>query len=176
LDNEPFTPKESPISRDGVALDSDRDGVPDIFDQEPNSEEDALVDAKGIDISYADFAEEVELANIYFELNSSEIASYYYPDLFKVAKFLQDNPGARILAEGHTDQVGNENYNQKLSVLRVNKTVDFLVKNYGIDIGRIEVKAFGQKEPLVPDLPGKYSKETEAGHYMNRRVTFRVIE
>lgn len=176
LDNEPYTVKGSPISEDGVALDQDRDGVPDIFDMEPNSKEGALVDAKGIDISYADLQEKEELANIYFDLNSSKIDSRFYPELYQVAKYLEENPDAKVVAEGHTDQTGNDNYNKELSMKRAESAVQFLVKNFKIDEKRIEIEGFGKEDPLVPGLPSKYDRESEAGYYMNRRVSFKVKE
>lgn len=176
LDNDPFTTKGAPINRDGSPLDSDRDGVPDIFDQEPNSKEGALVDAKGIDIRYADIADETVLANIYFETNSSQIQEHHYPDLYNVAKFLEENPSAALYVEGHSDQIGSDDYNTNLSEKRAENAVNYLINSFGVDEERLKIKAVGKADPLVPDLPAKYTNDSNGGHYMNRRVSFTVAE
>ena len=68
----------------------------------------------------------------------------------------------RVEVQGHTDSKGPETYNQMLSEKRAIAVKAYLVKE-GIDSGRIEVKGYGESDPIA-------SNDTEEGRKKNRRV------
>ena len=75
---------------------------------------------------------------------------------------MNENPGLRIMAEGHTDWIGTNGYNQKLGERRDGTVRDYLVAG-GIDPKRIDVQNFGESKPVA-------TNETDAGRADNRRV------
>ena len=100
----------------------------------------------------------VEAANFYF--NSSEIRS----DMNKIDELEKDikaNPDAIILVEGHTDNIGTEEYNKKLSLNRA-KAVAAMLAEQGYP-NEIRVYGAGSSNPIA-------SNETAAGRAQTRRV------
>lgn len=82
------------------------------------------------------------------------------------AKTLKDNPTINVSVEGHTDSVGSDSYNQKLSERRAQTVADQLTKN-GISKSRIDVRGFGESRPVADN-------KTESGRARNRRVEITV--
>ena len=91
------------------------------------------------------------------ELSKPEVTDFILPD---VITELNRQPELKIYVTGHTDLVGSEGYNYKLSLARAQAVADFLIEG-GIDPGRITVRALGENEPVV-------KSEHEAA--LNRRV------
>ncbi|MBX5484673.1 MAG: OmpA family protein [Myxococcaceae bacterium] len=86
-----------------------------------------------------------------------------------VAQALKDNPQIKkIRIEGHTDSVGNDLYNLKLSQRRADQVMAELLKR-GIDPGRMEAVGYGETRPIA-------SNATKAGRAENRRTEFNIIE
>lgn len=109
----------------------------------------------------------IALRNIFFETASFELLQASNAELANVVKLLNANPGIRIEVGGHTDDVGEEADNQKLSEQRANAVRDHLVKA-GIDGARITAKGYGEAKPVE-------SNGTEAGRAMNRRTEIKVM-
>jgi OOP family OmpA-OmpF porin len=65
--------------------------------------------------------------------------------------------------EGHTDNVGNNEHNMKLSQQRAKSVVDCLVNNFGIDRSRLTAKGYGSTRPIAYD-------NTPEGRQLNRRI------
>jgi outer membrane protein OmpA-like peptidoglycan-associated protein len=105
---------------------------------------------------------------INFGTGNATITRSSYGTLDDVAKTLAANPGAKIRIEGHTDDVGAEAANQKLSQRRAEAVKTYLSKK-GVDPARMEAKGFGESNPVDP---GKTAKAREA----NRRVDIYTIE
>jgi len=112
--------------------------------------------------------EKITLRGIYFDFNKATIKPESYPTLNEAVKILKDNPRLRVRIEGHTDSVGSDEYNLKLSQARADAVKNYLVKQGGIDPGRIESLGKGEKEPIA-------SNDTEDGRALNRRIEFIVI-
>ncbi len=81
--------------------------------------------------------------------------------LAKVAG-ISGHPGLRLDVEGHTDNVGGDNYNQQLSEQRGSAVRDYLTKQ-GIQQGSVTTKGFGKTQPIA-------TNDTAAGRQQNRRV------
>jgi len=75
---------------------------------------------------------------------------------------MKDKPSMKVSVEGHTDSIGSDAYNQKLSERRAQAVRDYMVSQ-GIDAARISVKGWGKTTPIA-------SNKTEAGRAENRRV------
>jgi outer membrane protein OmpA-like peptidoglycan-associated protein len=73
----------------------------------------------------------------------------------------------RLRIEGHTDNMGGEQHNLKLSGLRAEAVRDYLVKQ-GISSQRLEAKGYGAARPIAPNV-------TNRGREMNRRVEFKIL-
>jgi len=75
---------------------------------------------------------------------------------------MKDKPSMKVSVEGHTDSIGSDAYNLKLSERRAQAVRDYMVSQ-GIDAARISVKGWGKTKPIA-------SNKTETGRAENRRV------
>lgn len=99
---------------------------------------------------------------INFETNSATLKLESEPVLKQIINLLNANSTLKINIEGHTDNTGEEMYNQELSEKRASAVKDYLVKNK-IAIGRITAIGKGEKFPIAEN-------STELGKSANRRV------
>ncbi|MEZ4907558.1 MAG: OmpA family protein [Saprospiraceae bacterium] len=118
------------------------------------------------------------LPMIHFDLDKYYLKSEYYPQLKHIADVMNKYPDLCVTAFGATDVRNSNAYNDLLSYNRAKTAIDFLVQNYGISRDRFNLMYGGEEKPIVPNLPDSHnvSKEVELGHYMNRRVEFRVCK
>lgn len=107
------------------------------------------------------------LHNIYFAFNSADILSSSQKVLDEFIVFLNDHPTMTISIEGHTDNVGSDEFNLILSENRAKAVYNYLVNN-GIDANRLQYKGFGKTTPIA-------TNETEEGRAMNRRTEFVIL-
>lgn len=105
----------------------------------------------------------VPVYQIYFDFNKSSLKPESEPAIREIAKLLKQNPKLKLYIVGHTDNIGNFDYNLKLSKKRAEAVVNRLVNKYKISPDRL--KAFGVG-PLCP----VESNDTEQGRAKNRRV------
>lgn len=104
-----------------------------------------------------------ELAStVMFATGSSRLTPAAIRILNNVVVFLVQNPGLMILVEGHTDDVGAEDMNFRLSRDRAAAVADYLISS-GCDPYRISSMGYGETRPLVPN-------NSETNRQMNRRV------
>ena len=82
-------------------------------------------------------------------------------------KFLSDNPQIRVQIAGHTDNIGSDAYNQRLSEGRANSLVQEMIKR-GIDPERMEAVGKGESEPVD-------TNKTAEGRQNNRRIEVTVL-
>ena len=107
------------------------------------------------------------LENVLFESNKTILLKESTIALDKLVSQLQTNKTMKIEIRGHTDNVGDETTNQKLSEERAKAIVDYLISKK-IDKNRLSFKGFGNKQPIA-------SNETEDGRKKNRRVEFVIV-
>ena len=105
---------------------------------------------------------------VYFDYDKDELKSESMPELESVIEMLRDNPSLRVRFEGHTDDQGSDDYNDKLSDRRA-----LAVKSYvtagGIAASRVEAKGFGKRKPITKGA-------TEDIRAQNRRVEMHVVK
>lgn len=111
--------------------------------------------------------DKVVLKNIFFEFAKSTLKPESYAELNNVVKLLENNPTMRIEISGHTDNVGSQKANLRLSLQRAKSVVDYL-EAQGIDKDRLEAKGYGYSQPIAPN-------DTPEGRELNRRVEFKVL-
>ncbi|MBQ4405762.1 MAG: OmpA family protein [Bacteroidales bacterium] len=109
----------------------------------------------------------MELQNINFETNSSTLNPSSYEQLDMLVDNLKMNSDIKIELSAHTDDVGADAYNFKLSDQRAAAVAEYLIAK-GIAKSRIISKGYGKTQPLVPNT----SDENRA---KNRRVELKVI-
>ena len=142
-------------------LDSDGDGVPDDRDRCPDTPLGTKVDADGCPLVVAQVAS-IKL-NVAFGFDSTEVQEQYFSDLEELANFLKRFSDLQVDVEGHTDNVGPEDYNMGLSQRRAQAVVDVLVNQHGIDASRLSPIGFGETRPVA-------TNDTAEGRAENRRV------
>ncbi len=153
-------------------LDVDTDGIPDEVDACPKEpgEINSHPDRNGCPkfIRRITGSAEIEiLKQVEFAFDSSVILKVSYPILDEVLRLLQVSPEIKLVSiEGHTDNLGRDDYNQKLSEGRARSVMNYLV-NKGIAAERLTSTGFGASKPLQ-------SNDTEAGQQRNRRVEFKI--
>ena len=110
----------------------------------------------------------VVLRNVFFDTGSFDLLPESKVELQKLIEFLNLNKTVFIEIEGHTDNVGNEELNQKLSESRAKEVYNYLI-NKGIDDTRMNYKGYGLTQPVG-------SNETPEGRALNRRTEFVIIK
>jgi len=110
----------------------------------------------------------VILNNIFFESGRAELKPISYVELNKAVKLMEDNPTMIIEVGGHTDNVGSEALNLKLSQGRAAAVVDY-IKLAGIEGLRLQAKGYGETIPID-------TNDTKEGRLANRRTEFVIVE
>ncbi len=110
----------------------------------------------------------VEICNIYFDFDKSDITDKYKETLDKLSEYMKDNPGCKIEIGGHTDNVGSDDYNMLLSGRRARAVKDYLVAK-GVKQDKVIEKKYGEGSPIA-------SNNTSSTRKYNRRVAFKVLE
>jgi len=110
----------------------------------------------------------VKINDIYFAFNSSDLDKASLVVLDNFMEFLEENPKVRFAIQGHTDNVGNDDFNLTLSHTRAKSVYDYLLL-MGIDAVRMTYQGFGETKPVA-------TNDTDAGRALNRRTEFVILE
>lgn len=102
------------------------------------------------------------LGGVLFESGGVELKPGAQLILDRLAAYLKENPGARAIIEGHTDNVGSPTMNQALSEQRA-ASVAAALRSRGVGMDRLEIVGLGEAYPVA-------SNDTSAGREENRRV------
>jgi len=158
--------------------DSDGDGVSDYFDKCPGTAPNEKVDGPGCPLPKPEIIKEEPkvtiteedrrivneaFQNLEFDFGKAMIRAHSYPTLDRVADLLVKKNFSLKLS-GHTDNVGSESANLKLSKDRAESVKAYLVSK-GANPSRIEATGYGETQPIA-------SNKTAAGRQKNRRVEF----
>lgn len=165
LDECPDTPAGFKVDDKGCPVDSDGDGVLNGLDKCPDTPAGSKVDRTGCPEVGQELA---VLMGIEFNFDSSEIRHESRFILSNVIQTLASNPDIKVNIIGHTDSIGTEEYNQKLSERRAAAVREYLIQQ-GIDEGRMTTEGRGEKEPVAPNM-------LRADRQKNRRVVFMVTD
>jgi outer membrane protein OmpA-like peptidoglycan-associated protein len=152
---------------DGDGIGDDLDRCPyDAEDVDGDRDEDGCPDEGRVQVEKG-FIRINDL--IYFDFNKFTIQERSNSLIDEIAMVIQANPQLlRIRIEGHTDDVGSDIANLKLSQGRAESVKAALVAR-GVDAGRLDAAGFGEMRPKVPN-------DTEANRAENRRVEFIIVD
>jgi OmpA-OmpF porin, OOP family len=153
--------------------DADRDGVPDSEDKCPAAKEtingiddgDGCPDTGDPRVIYDDGKFTV-LEAIHFEIGQATIKPESHALLDQVAMMIKSNPELKVRVEGHTDDTGSRDVNQRLSDTRAAAVRKYLVDK-GVVPQRVRSQGYGPDKPLIKET-------TPEARAKNRRVEFIV--
>lgn len=105
----------------------------------------------------------VATQGILFDTGSDALRPESTPTLKEIGEMLRDHPDLRLVIEGHTDSVGEDDANRALSERRANAVRDFLLEKYTIAPDRLSAEGLGESRPVADNA-------TAEGRQQNRRV------
>ncbi len=157
----PVAAVEAPMAPAAMPdLDSDGDGVVDRLDACPDTPHGKKVDARGCPEIL------LTLTGVNFDFDKSTIKPDAAQILNQAVDELNKAKAVDVRIEGHTDSIGSEAYNLKLSQRRADAVELYLV-DHGIPAARLSTEGKGESQPVA-------SNDTAEGRYQNRRVEFHV--
>lgn len=139
--------------------------IPKIY----NVEKDSLKDRRNIEIELqpVEAGKNFVFENIFFDFDKSDLKEESVSSLRRLKHFLDEHPEVSILIEGHTDNVGNQAYNDNLSKKRADSVKDYL-QSLGIQSSRLHTEGKGDREPIKPN-------DSEENRALNRRIEIIIL-
>jgi outer membrane protein OmpA-like peptidoglycan-associated protein len=171
LDPDDACPNEpGPASNKGCPVkDRDGDSVPDDVDQCPDVPGDPTNNGCPRKTLVVVKDDRIEIKQqVHFATAKAKILADSFELLGQVASVLRSNPTMHVRIEGHTDNVGNNATNMKLSDARARSVRDHLVNKENIAVDRLDAIGYGPTKPIA-------SNATSKGRAMNRRVEFNIV-
>lgn len=110
----------------------------------------------------------ITINNIFFDFDDYTLRKESYPELNRLLDYLKTIKFTKIIIEGHTDDIGDDAYNLKLSMNRAHSVADYLLSK-GIDKSKIQTEGYGSKRPIAPNT-------SEENRQQNRRVEISIKE
>ena len=167
--------KDGIDDRDGCPEDdADQDTVPDAEDKCPKEPgmrgDDPETEGCPQFVRRISGSSEIQITKqVEFEFDSNVILPKSYPILDEVVRLLRANPEIKLVSvEGHTDDIGKPEYNDKLSANRAAAVRMYLIDKGGIAANRLASKGLGARKPVG-------SNATPEGQARNRRVEFHIV-
>lgn len=122
---------------------------------------------KNIELQPLEVGSSVILKNIFFDYDKATLRDESINELNRLTELLVDNPSIKIEISGHTDHVGSDAYNERLSQDRAQSVVQYLI-DQDISKDRLVAKGYGESKPIA-------TNETEEGRQLNRRTEFKIL-
>jgi len=161
IDQCPATEAGISVDSVGCDLDFDKDGIPDSKDKCPNTLPGIKVKEDGCPVRKKENLDELK-KGIQFKLNSAKLTKNSYGTLDDIVKLMMQIPEANLEIQGHTDELGSDATNQKLSQERAQTVMDYFVKK-GVESNRLRAVGYGASKPVADN-------KDKAGREKNRRV------
>jgi outer membrane protein OmpA-like peptidoglycan-associated protein len=173
LDEVDKCPEEPGVEPDGCPIrDSDGDQILDPDDQCPDEPEtrNGYQDTDGCPDEVPQQVVKFTgvIRGIYFQTGSDQIQKKSEPTLSEAAKILTDFPDVKIEISGHTDNIGDRDYNLDLSRRRAESVKAYFISR-GIAGERIRTRGAGPDEPIADN-------KKASGRAKNRRIEFKLID
>ena len=146
----------------GCENDTDKDGVLDHHDKCPNTRAGARTDVDGCEIK-----DIISLPGVNFATGRDVLLPGTEYLLQSAADTLNKHPELQIEVAGHSDNVGDANQNNGLSLRRAQTVRNYLI-GYGVDQSRLTFKGYGEAHPIA-------NNSTADGRATNRRVELRLV-
>ena len=110
----------------------------------------------------------ISLNNIFFDFDYASLKSESFPELNRIVTLMNERKTMQVEIAGHTDKLGPDDYNMKLSERRAKSVTNYLVEK-GIAQERINTTFFGETKPID-------TTNTKVGNSKNRRVEFKIVK
>jgi outer membrane protein OmpA-like peptidoglycan-associated protein len=111
----------------------------------------------------------ISMSDILFDVGKATLTPDLKTNLAKIAGILTIYKDANVQVEGHTDNVGSEELNQKLSEKRASNVMEFLINPGGIAASRLSSVGYGFSKPIADNA-------TKEGRQKNRRVDLVIMD
>ncbi|MDR6578842.1 outer membrane protein OmpA-like peptidoglycan-associated protein [Pseudomonas extremaustralis] len=157
--------------------DEDGDGVPDSRDKCPGTPKGVQVDANGcppappaavVEEVVVVKEETIVIRDVHFQFDSAKLTAADKTKLDTIATRLKkEAPSAQLRVSGHTDSVGKDAYNQKLSEKRARSVTDYLISAGVPRSNFVSVTGAGESHPVADN-------KTAEGRALNRRVEIQI--
>jgi outer membrane protein OmpA-like peptidoglycan-associated protein len=133
-----------------------------------NVDRDSIKNIKDLKVELVPIAsgEEFVFENVFFDFDSFQLKQESLSSLRRLHHFLQSNPKVSIRITGHTDNLGSDEYNLRLSLQRA-QSVQRYLEGEGIRPDRIQVVGRGFREPMV-------ANSSASNQALNRRITVSI--
>ncbi|NSW46328.1 MAG: OmpA family protein [Bacteroidales bacterium] len=143
-----------------------------VYIPENFSAKEVVIDAtlEPIEVSKGEY---FVIRNIFFDYGKYDLRRESEIELQRLAQLMQKNPGLMVEIVGHTDALGSDKFNQKLSENRAKAAIDYLV-SLGIDPSRFVAKGMGKREFIAINKNPDGSDNPE-GRQLNRRVEIKLL-
>lgn len=110
----------------------------------------------------------IPLNNIFFKFDDATLQAESFPELNRIVTLMNERKLMKVEIAGHTDQIGSDEYNMKLSERRA-KSVTRYLEGKGVDSSRITTTWYGETKPVD-------ATNTRDGNRKNRRVEFKILK
>lgn len=131
------------------------------------SKKEVSVKGKDMEVSKVEIGSAYVIEDILYTTASAQLNSRSKVMLKAFSRYLKDNPTMEIVIQGHTDDVGDEEKNMKLSSDRARVVKDYLV-SLGVSKSRLRSQGFGETRTKVEN-------DSEAARAKNRRTEFKIV-
>jgi outer membrane protein OmpA-like peptidoglycan-associated protein/opacity protein-like surface antigen len=108
------------------------------------------------------------LVGVNFDFNKASLKPESITVLDKAVEILLKNPDVKVEIQGHTDNIGSDQHNQKLSLQRAETVKNYFIAK-GIAANRLTTVGYGKSKPIMDN-------NTEQGRFLNRRIELKVIK
>ncbi|MCX7061648.1 MAG: OmpA family protein [Nevskia sp.] len=143
-------------------IDTDGDGVEDALDKCPNTPKGLKVDSDGCVITQT-----IVLRAVNFVFDAAALTEPSKASIDEISAVFKSQPNLKLEVGGHTDSLGSDAYNLKLSQKRADAVKAYLVSK-GVPAENVTAKGYGESRPIS-------SNESPEGRTDNRRVEFRLM-
>lgn len=137
----------------------------------PTANDDTIT--KDIAISKLEINKEYTLQNVLYEFGKATLTESSKEVLNNLYQIMVENPSFIIELSAHTDAIGSDASNMKLSQARAESCVKYLIEK-GVSKDRLVAKGYGESKPKVPNMT-EDGKDDPAGRAINRRTEFKII-
>jgi OOP family OmpA-OmpF porin len=107
--------------------------------------------------------------HVNFDFDKYNIRKADEAELKKAIDFVKKYPGAKVEIDGHTDSIGTEQYNQKLSERRADAVANYLIEKGAVQKADITTVGYGESKPIADN-------KTAKGRFENRRAEILILE
>lgn len=115
-----------------------------------------------------EIGESIVINNIFFDFDKAILKTASFSELERILKLLKSDKIKKIEISGHTDSMGDDNYNMTLSKRRATAVYNYFQSN-GIAADRMSAVGYGETQPTAPN-------DTNENMAKNRRVEFKIVE